>query len=101
MSARNDSSPAAGLDRTLLATGPQWFKLDGVADTEGDNVWVEAENSLRHAVSKDRPGTFLCGKQMQAYARSAVELDLPEDDVRCARCDRVAKQTTTGLRDSI
>jgi hypothetical protein len=61
-------------------------------DRDREHVWVEAENSLRHAISRDRPGTFMCGRPAFWYRSHPHELKEPADDLRCARCDRALER---------
>jgi hypothetical protein len=66
-----------------------------------EHIWLIADRSLRHAVLRGRPHTFLCGKLVRAASRRAVEFGLPHDNVRCARCDRARIAAETKRPDVI
>lgn len=70
-----------------------------MSDRADEYVWVAVDKSLCHAMYVDRPGAFACGKSIYGFRPSAVEAQIPDDDVRCARCDRALKQRPAAAPD--
>jgi hypothetical protein len=66
-----------------------------------EQYWVMVEASLWHALPSAAATVFLCRKSTFGVSREEMTSLVPDDGVRCAKCDRALTSAVSRPHDSI